>query len=143
MISHLSCQEYSIKYIYSTSQMSKISLTLCTFSITSSMASLFLTFFVSIPSLIFSKTLIYLWNCSRTNFFAFSSDFGTSSLLSYSSATFFISIVSPFFCFLFLFCLFFCFCYSDFPCFSIHCFLYSFGHLIIFTSPVFQLILGL
>jgi len=40
---HRKCQEYSMKYIYSTSQMSKLSLTLCTFSITSSVASLFLT----------------------------------------------------------------------------------------------------
>ena len=32
-----------MKYIYSTSQMSKLSLTLCTFSITSSVAGLFLT----------------------------------------------------------------------------------------------------
>jgi len=37
------CQEYSIKYIYSTSQISKLSLTLCTFSITDSVAGLFLT----------------------------------------------------------------------------------------------------
>jgi len=37
------CQEYSIKYIYSTSQMSKLSLTLCTFSITGPVAGLFLT----------------------------------------------------------------------------------------------------
>ena len=35
-------QEYSMKYIYSTSQMSKLSLTLCTFSINSLVASLFL-----------------------------------------------------------------------------------------------------
>ena len=32
-----------MKYIYSTSQMSKLSLTLCTFSITGLVASLFLT----------------------------------------------------------------------------------------------------
>ena len=32
-----------MKYIYSTSQMSKLSLTLCTFSITGSVAGLFLT----------------------------------------------------------------------------------------------------
>ena len=32
-----------MKYIYSTSQMSKLSLTLCTFSVTSSVAGLFLT----------------------------------------------------------------------------------------------------
>ena len=37
------CQKYSIKYIYSTSQMSKLSLTLCTFSVTGSVAGLFLT----------------------------------------------------------------------------------------------------
>ena len=32
-----------MKYIYSTSQMSKLSLTLCTFSVNGSVASLFLT----------------------------------------------------------------------------------------------------
>ena len=37
------CQEYSMKYIYSTSQISKLSLTLCTFSVTGSVAVLFLT----------------------------------------------------------------------------------------------------
>ena len=37
------CQEYSMKYIYSISQISKLSLTLCTFSITGSVAGLFLT----------------------------------------------------------------------------------------------------
>ena len=37
------CQKYSIKYIYSTSQISKLSLTLHTFSITGSVAGLFLT----------------------------------------------------------------------------------------------------
>jgi len=36
-------QEYSMKYIYSTSQMSKLSLTLRTFSVTNSVAGLFLT----------------------------------------------------------------------------------------------------
>ena len=36
-------QKYSMKYIYSTSQILKLSLILCTFSITSSVASLFLT----------------------------------------------------------------------------------------------------
>jgi len=41
--SSASCQEYSMKYIYSTSQMSKLSLTLRTFSITGSVAGLFLT----------------------------------------------------------------------------------------------------
>ena len=39
----LSCQEYSMKYIYNTSQMSKLSMTLCTFNVTGSVASLFLT----------------------------------------------------------------------------------------------------
>jgi len=38
-----SCQEYSMKYIYSTSHMSKLSLTLRTFSIIGSVAGLFLT----------------------------------------------------------------------------------------------------
>ena len=37
------CQKYSMKYIYSTSQMSKLSLILCTFSVTGSVTSLFLT----------------------------------------------------------------------------------------------------
>jgi len=37
------CQKYSIKYIYSTSQILKLSLILYTFSITSSVAGLFLT----------------------------------------------------------------------------------------------------
>ena len=37
------CQEYSMKYIYSTGQMSKLSLTLCTFNITGLVAGLFLT----------------------------------------------------------------------------------------------------
>ena len=37
------CQEYSMKYIYSTSQISKLSLTLHTFSVTGSVAGLFLT----------------------------------------------------------------------------------------------------
>ena len=36
------CQKYSIKYIYSTSQMSKLSLILCNFSVISSVAGLFL-----------------------------------------------------------------------------------------------------
>ena len=38
----ISCQEYSVKYIYSTSQISKLSLKLHTFSITDLVASLFL-----------------------------------------------------------------------------------------------------
>ena len=44
------CQEYSMKYIYSTSQMSKLSLTLCTFSVTVSVAGLFLTSSFFCPS---------------------------------------------------------------------------------------------
>ena len=39
------CQEYSMEYIYSTSQMLKLSLTLHTFSVTGSVASLFLTLY--------------------------------------------------------------------------------------------------
>ena len=39
-----------MKYIYSTSQISKLSLTLCTFSVTGSMAGLFLTSRLSILS---------------------------------------------------------------------------------------------
>jgi len=35
-----------------------------------------------------------------------------------------------------LFSSFFCFCHSSFSCFGFYCFLYSFGHLVIFTSPV-------
>ena len=38
----ISCQEYSVKYIYSTSQISKLSLKLHTFSITDLVAGLFL-----------------------------------------------------------------------------------------------------
>ena len=45
-----------MKYIYSTSQMSKLSLTLCTFSITGSVAGLFLT--ISIVS--YLADLIFL-----------------------------------------------------------------------------------
>ena len=106
------------------------------------------------------KTLIYLWNFSRTNFFASTSDFTASSSLSqisYSSTTFFTSIIFSFFCFFFCFSVFFscffsasslisssfCFCYPDFLCFGLHYFPHSSGHLIIFTSPVFQLISGL
>ena len=44
-----------MKYIYSTSQMSKLSLTLCTFSITSSVAGLFLTYLGS-ETILFSTT---------------------------------------------------------------------------------------
>ena len=39
-----------MKYIYSTSQISKLSLTLCTFSVTGSVASLFLTYIKFIKS---------------------------------------------------------------------------------------------
>ena len=71
------CQEYSMKYIYSTSQMSKLSLTLCTFSVTVSVAGLFLTSFFFCPStyslyhttwLIFTTRwiLIEVGSCSLT-----------------------------------------------------------------------------
>ena len=43
IILYVNCQEHSIKYIYNTSQMSKLSLTLHTFSITGSVAGLILT----------------------------------------------------------------------------------------------------
>ena len=104
------------------------------------------------------KTLIYLWNFSGTSFLASVSDFATSSSsshISYSSTTFFPSITFSFFCFFcfsFSSCFFsassfasfyFCFCHSSFSCFGLHCLLYSSGHLIIFTSPVFQSISGL
>ena len=104
------------------------------------------------------KTLIYLWNFSGTNFLASTSDFAissSSSQISYSSATFFTSIVFSFFCFfffLFSFCFlpasyfassFFCFSQPNLPCFGLHYFPYSSGHLIIFTSSVLQSISGL
>ena len=46
-----------MKYIYSTSQISKLSLTLCTFSVTGSVAGLFLTItdIGSVCNLIFGK----------------------------------------------------------------------------------------
>ena len=47
----LDCQEYSMKYIYSTSQMSKLSLTLHTFSVTGSVAGLFLILMITLTSL--------------------------------------------------------------------------------------------
>ena len=78
---------------------------------------------ISIFSLtFFSKTLINLWNYSSTNFFTFSSNltaFSLSSQISHSFTTFFISIIS------------FYFCHSNFPYFSLHCFLHSFGYLVI------------
>jgi len=51
-------QEYSMKYIYSTSQMSKLSLTLRTFSITGSVAGLFLTLEVYKVDLPILETLL-------------------------------------------------------------------------------------
>jgi len=51
---YITCQEYSMKYIYSTSQISKLSLTLCTFNITSSVAGLFLTSLYLILSALWS-----------------------------------------------------------------------------------------
>ena len=106
------------------------------------------------------KTLIHLWNFSGTSFFASTSDLAASSSLSqisYSFTTFFTSIVLSCFCFFFLFSFFsscflptsslasssFCFCHHSFPCFGLHYFPYSSGHLIILTPPVLQLISGL
>ena len=66
---------------------------------------LFYIFLISILSLaFFPKTLIHLWNYSRTNFFTSSSDFTTSfssSQIFYSSSILFISIVFLFLCFFF------------------------------------------
>lgn len=76
----------------------------------------------------------------------------------YFFTTLFISTVFPLFNLLLLFFFFlysfsfhsfsfffsfFCFCYPNFPCFNLHCFPHFLGHLVIFTSSVFQLISGL
>ena len=104
------------------------------------------------------KTLIHLWNFPRTSFLVSSSNFAASSFffhIYHSSAILFMSIIFSFFCFVCFFSFFFffsshflpafsfafssfCFCYPNFLCF-----LYSFRHLIILTSSVFQLISGL
>ena len=63
-----------MKYIYSTSQMSKLSLTLCTFSVTGSVAGLFLTktqevdlnFFFFPLSFLFYFQVISLYSIFRT-----------------------------------------------------------------------------
>ena len=106
------------------------------------------------------KTLIHLWNFSGTSFFISASDFAVFSFsfqISQSSTTLFTFIVFSFFyfffyCFTFSSCFFpassftsssFCFYYSGFPYFSLHCFSHSSGHLVILTSPIFQLISGL
>ena len=103
------------------------------------------------------KTLIRLWNFSGTNFFASASDFAafsSSSHISHSSATLFISTVFFSLCFLFSLSSHFlptfafasssfCFCHPDFPCFGLHCFPHSSRHLVIFTSSVLQSISGL
>ena len=54
----LNCQEYSMKYTYSTSQMSKLSLTLYTFSITGSVNGLFLTLYFVLMYLEYSLILL-------------------------------------------------------------------------------------
>ena len=67
----------------------------------------------------------------------------TISLLLFSLLLFFLFSVFSypflflFFLFLFL-SFFFCFCYSNFPCFSFYCFLYSSRYLVIFTLLFFQ-----
>ena len=119
-------------------------------------------FYVGILSNYFlPNILIYLWNCSGTNFLASASDFAafsSSSQISHSSAILFSSIVLSLFSF-FFFCfsafssLFFpassfasssfCFCHHSFPCFGLHCFPHSSEHLVILTSPVLQSISGL
>ena len=64
-----------------------------------------------------------------------------SLLLSFSFFIFFLSFFCSFYS-----CFFpssFCFCHPNFPCFGLHYFLYFSEHLIIFISPVLQLISGL
>ena len=68
-----------------------------------------------------------------------------SSHIFHSSTNHFTSTIPIFFCF-FLFFTFsssFCFCYSAFLYTGLHYLLYHSGHLIIFTSSIFQLIFGL
>ena len=79
------CQEYSMKYIYSTSQMSKLSLTLHTFSITGLVAGLFLIMLVSLQ---FWKTYIFSGSASLKVFLI--------ELLLHSSFTFSINIFATF-----------------------------------------------
>ena len=113
------------------------------------------SFFVSILSLAFlPKTWIYLW-FSDTNFFASIFDFAISSSLfqiSHFLATLLTSTIFFFSFYSFSSCFFpsssflsvsFCFCYPNFPCFDLHYFLHSSGHLVIFTSSVLQSILEL
>ena len=123
----------------------------------------FYNFLIGILSLVFlPKTWIYLWNLSGTSYFASFFDFAASSFssqISHSSTIFFTSIILSFldFSFSFSFCSFFscfffsssffslsfCFSQPDFPCFDLYCFSQSSRHLVIFTSLVLQLILGL
>ena len=80
----------------------------------------FSCFLLFIPNLPFFCYLLYFY-CSFLFYFFF--------------------FFSFFFCFSSFFSLFsfsFCFYYPDFPCFDLYCFLHSFEHLIIFTSPVLQ-----
>ena len=69
-------------------------------------------------------------------------------ILSYFSLSlvfflFLFSLASHFFPSSSFFSLSFCFCHSDFPCFGLYYLPHSFGHLVILTSPVLQLISGL
>jgi len=62
-----------MKYIHSTSQMSKLSLTFCTFSITGSVASLFLTTLVDVTNLNLNEvknpfTIAYTLTLLRKNY---------------------------------------------------------------------------
>ena len=83
------CQEYSMKYIYSTSQMSKLSLTLCTFSVTGSVAGLFLTL---------SHFVMFLK--TNPNVFAFLSNTHTTSISRSYSQLYLILLGFLFFSFL-------------------------------------------
>jgi len=112
----------------------------------------FHTFFIGVFLLtFFLKTWIYLWNLGGTNFLASSSDFTASFFLfqiSHFSAIFFYLHCSFFFdfscfpssipfsliLFLLFFSLYFYFYHPGFPYFGLYYFLYSSGHLIIFTS---------
>ena len=111
------------------------------------------------------KIKIHLWDHSRASFFVSSSDLASLFLsIFHSFINLFTSIVFFIFCFLVVFLLYSFFCHSiyflSFPCSSFtsssfccsysgffytvfYCLSHSFRHLIIFTSPVFQLILGL
>ena len=106
-------QEYSMKYIYSISQISKLSLTLCTLSVTSSVAGLFLTsfftgYFLNTKSFVLNIILLSLFHSSTSllplSAYHFISSCVFLNTTSVSSCTFFIlsanSVVFSIFSFL-------------------------------------------